>query len=55
MRRCGAGYQGVRMYLKALEIQGFKSYPDKTVLHFGEDVTAIVAGHMGRGQSCVSL
>ena len=29
------------MYLKALEIQGFKSFADKTVLTFGEDITAI--------------
>lgn len=41
------------MFFKSMELHGFKSFPDKTILHFDRKITAVI-GSNGNGKSNIS-
>ena len=41
------------MFLKRIELQGFKSFADKTVIQFDQDITGIVPVFRGLHHKCL--
>jgi chromosome segregation protein len=42
------------MYLKKVEICGFKSFADRTIFNFEPEIFGIICGLMGCGKSKIS-
>jgi chromosome segregation protein len=55
VRSCGVAIhlRGVAVHLKSITVKGFKSFPDRTRLEFGEGVSVIV-GPNGSGKSNIT-